>query len=124
MSILDDVKYCNCACKSDNLDYKPCLLSKDSCCWCMDKRDEVMVTKFVDGIGLLGIKYIPRDVDYCKNCRITLESFSVIVDELKKDMTRAKREEITRHMKELAKRQYRRSPKYMDFRLKFYLNLG
>jgi hypothetical protein len=48
----------------------------------MDKRPERIVTKFVDGFGMLGSKYIPRDIDYCSNCKKTKVPFAELVSNL------------------------------------------
>lgn len=117
----DSVKICNCNQSKTEL---KCKISQTLCCWCLDLREECMVTKFVDGIGLLGTKYIPRDIDYCALCRQTKDSFSILVDNLTSNMTEIKSKEIKNHMKDLAKRQFRRSPQYLDSRLKIYLNMS
>ena len=99
---------------------KPCKCSDahsgTTCGWCSDKRRDFMVSKFVDGLGMLGMEYIPRDVDYCPLCRQTTEPFAVTVANLFATMTPSKRREIDDHIAELAKRSYRSSDKYAKHR--------
>ena len=51
------------------------------CCWCVDKRKTART--YVDEYGFLGEKYIPRDIHYCANCRVTTDNLTQIVEELK-----------------------------------------
>ena len=111
-----------CMCSADYCSQK-CKLSATSCCWCLDKRRDFAVTKFVDGIGMLGTEYIPRDVDYCSSCRQTQKTFAVMVTELMEaiDTMPSKRREIDAHITELSKRRYRQSQIYLDSRRKVWI---
>jgi hypothetical protein len=97
---------------------KICNCGITTCCWCLDKRPEHMVCKFVDGLGMLGSKFIPRDIDYCSVCRTSDKSFAVLVSELWENMTSSKRREINEHIAEMAKRRHRSSQEYKDSRRK------
>ena len=116
-------------------DAKPCMCSADysgprcessstSCCWCLDKRRDSAVTKFVDGIGMLGTEYIPRDIDYCSSCRQTKKKFAVMVTDLMEDIAKCptKRREIDDHIAERTKRHYRQSENYLNSRRKVWIN--
>ena len=88
------------------------------CCWCLDKRPDALVNKYVDQLGLVDIKYIPRDIDYCKNCRQSQIPFAVLEKELLKDLNTnpLKYKDMILHSLDVKKRQYRTSSTYKDLR--------
>jgi hypothetical protein len=93
-------------------------MSSKACCWCNDKRADRDVTKFVDGVGMVGIKWVPRDVDYCSSCRLSEKSFSAISSEilLKIDLDPSFRRQIDDFICDANKRAYRKSKEYMQER--------
>jgi len=110
---IEATKPCMCPGKCSD---KRCRLSSTSCCWCLDKRAEVQVTKFVDSIGMLGTKFIPRDIDYCSECRQSTVPFAMLVAELMEKTTDKKMHELHKDAKLTEKRVYRHSAEYRAFR--------
>lgn len=62
-----------------------CLITS-SCCFCADSRSAHDVKTYVDEYGYLNTDYIPQDIHYCANCKITEGTLVQIVEELKKTL--------------------------------------